>query len=44
MSNVVTVPHIGSATAQTREAMAMRAAQNIVSVLQGKGAIDPVYK
>lgn len=42
MCNVVTVPHIGSATAQTREAMAMRAAQNIVAVLTGKGAIDPV--
>lgn len=43
MPNVVTLPHIGSATAQTRNAMAMRAAKNIVSVLTGKGAIDPVY-
>ncbi|MBS4179395.1 2-hydroxyacid dehydrogenase [Lederbergia citrea] len=42
MSNVVTVPHIGSATAQTREAMTMRAAENVVAVLTGKGPIDPV--
>lgn len=42
MRNVVTLPHIGSATAKTREEMAMRAAQNIVAVLTGKGAIDPV--
>ncbi|HLU22512.1 MAG TPA: NAD(P)-dependent oxidoreductase, partial [Bacillaceae bacterium] len=43
MKNVVTVPHIGSATARTREAMAMRAAENVVAVLTGKDAIDPVY-
>ncbi|MCJ7840727.1 D-glycerate dehydrogenase [Lederbergia sp. NSJ-179] len=42
MPNVVTLPHIGSATAQTRHAMAMRAAENIVSALTGEGAIDPV--
>ncbi|MBS4197391.1 D-glycerate dehydrogenase [Bacillus sp. FJAT-49870] len=43
MPNVVTVPHIGSATKKTRDAMIMRAAQNIVSALTGKGAIDSVY-
>nr|WP_280518608.1 D-glycerate dehydrogenase [Lederbergia wuyishanensis] len=43
MPNVVTVPHIGSATKKTRDAMMMRAAQNIVSVLTGKGALDSVY-
>lgn len=42
MSNVVTVPHIGSATKKTRDKMAMRAAENLVSVLTGKGPIDPV--
>lgn len=42
MPNVVTVPHIGSATAKTEEAMAMRAAKNIVAVLTGKEAIDCV--
>lgn len=42
MPNVVTVPHIGSATEKTEEAMAMRAAKNIVAVLTGKKAIDCV--
>jgi len=30
------VPHIGSATAQTREAMARRAAQNLAEALEGR--------
>ena len=42
MANVVTVPHIGSATAQTEEAMSMRAAKNLVAVLTGKMPKDPV--
>lgn len=42
MSNVVTVPHIGTATAKTRDAMSMRAAENLVAVLTGKPAIDQV--
>lgn len=42
MENVVTVPHIGSATARTEAAMAMRAAENLVAVLTGKEPIDPV--
>ena len=44
LSNVVTVPHIGSATAKTEAAMAMRAAENLVAVLTGKKPLDPVYK
>ncbi len=44
MSNVVMVPHIGSATARTEAAMAMRAAENLVAVLTGKEPIDPVVK
>ena len=40
--NVVTVPHIGSATEKTEEAMAMRAAENLVAVLTGKAPINPV--
>jgi len=44
MSNVVTVPHIGSATARTEAAMAMRAAENLIAVLTGKVPIDPVGK
>ncbi|MDQ0253436.1 gluconate 2-dehydrogenase [Evansella vedderi] len=37
MKNVVTLPHIGSATAETRNAMAMLAAKNLVAALTGKG-------
>ncbi|HBW37574.1 D-glycerate dehydrogenase [Desulfosporosinus sp. BICA1-9] len=36
MQNVVTIPHIGSATAQTRFDMAMLAAENLVRALMGK--------
>lgn len=36
LKNVVTVPHIGSATLKTRHAMAMTAAENLVAALQGK--------
>jgi len=36
MPNVIATPHIGSATAQTREAMAVRAATNLTEALQGR--------
>lgn len=36
MLNVVTLPHIGSATTKTRFNMAMLAAQNLVIALKGK--------
>lgn len=36
LPNVVTVPHIGSATAKTRFAMAQLAAHNLVKALQGE--------
>ncbi len=36
MENVITIPHIGSATARTRFDMAMLAAQNLVTTLLGK--------
>ncbi|GGE78928.1 2-hydroxyacid dehydrogenase [Priestia taiwanensis] len=35
LKNVVTVPHIGSATLQTRQEMAMVAAKNLVEALSG---------
>ncbi|TLS52589.1 D-glycerate dehydrogenase [Paenibacillus antri] len=35
MPNVVTLPHIGSATAQTRRDMALTAARNLVASLRG---------
>jgi gluconate 2-dehydrogenase len=36
MNNVVALPHIGSATHETRNAMALCAAQNVVAALAGK--------
>ncbi|MFN0084012.1 MAG: NAD(P)-dependent oxidoreductase, partial [Blastocatellia bacterium] len=38
MPNVVLLPHIGSATLETRTAMAMLAAENVIDVLSGKMA------
>ncbi|MFF2090825.1 2-hydroxyacid dehydrogenase [Paenibacillus sp. NPDC058174] len=40
LDNVVTLPHIGSATAQTRSNMAMVAARNMVDALYGR---EPQY-
>ena len=40
--NVVLVPHLGSATPETRTAMADLAAQNVVAVLSGQPALTPV--
>jgi len=36
MDNTVLVPHIGSATDETREAMTMRAVNNILAVIRGE--------
>jgi glyoxylate reductase len=36
MSNVVLLPHIGSATLETRTAMAMLAVENVIDALQGR--------
>lgn len=41
--NVVSVPHIGSATAKTEEKMAMCAAENLVAVLTGKEPKNPMW-
>lgn len=40
--NVVLTPHLGSATVETRTAMAELAARNAISVLSGQGALTPV--
>lgn len=40
--NIVLTPHIASATMPTRRAMAELAADNLVSFLEGKGALTPV--
>lgn len=40
LDNVVTLPHVGSATAQTRKRMSVLAYQNLVAVLEGQ---KPAY-
>ncbi|RIK68287.1 MAG: D-glycerate dehydrogenase [Planctomycetota bacterium] len=42
LENVVLLPHIGSATVATRTEMARRAARNVVAVLRGEAAPNPV--
>jgi len=42
LDNVLLAPHIGSATTETRTAMADLAAENVIAVLGGKPAITPV--
>lgn len=42
LENVVLTPHLGSATTDTRTAMADLAARNVVAVLSGQPAITPV--
>ena len=40
--DVVLVPHLGSATVETRTAMAVLAARNVLRVLAGDGALTPI--
>ncbi|HEY6145619.1 MAG TPA: D-glycerate dehydrogenase [Solirubrobacterales bacterium] len=42
LDNVVLSPHLGSATVETRTAMAELAARNAISVLSGQGPLTPV--
>jgi glyoxylate reductase len=42
LDNVLLVPHLGSATRETRAAMAELAAKNVASVLAGRGPVTPV--
>lgn len=42
LDNVVMVPHLGSATTETRTAMAELAARNVIGVLDGSGPVSPV--
>ena len=42
LDNVVLVPHLGSATIETRTAMAVLAAQNVLAVLSGTPPPTPV--
>ena len=41
--NVFLMPHMGSATLETRNAMGFRALDNIAAVLDGRPAIDPLW-
>ncbi len=42
LENVVLLPHIGSATAATRERMALMAAENVLAVLENRPPLDPI--
>jgi glyoxylate reductase len=42
LENVVLAPHLGSATTETRTAMADLAASNAIAVLAGKPPLTPV--
>jgi lactate dehydrogenase-like 2-hydroxyacid dehydrogenase len=42
LENVVLLPHLGSATLETRTAMAELAARNVVAVLAGEAPLTPV--
>jgi glyoxylate reductase len=42
LENVVLVPHLGSATIETRDAMAVLAAENVTSILRGEPAKTPI--
>ncbi|WP_046176361.1 2-hydroxyacid dehydrogenase [Domibacillus indicus] len=43
MPNVVTLPHIGSATEETRKKMAMLAAENVVAGVTGRELKTPIF-
>jgi glyoxylate reductase len=42
LENVLLVPHLGSATTETRTAMANLAADNVIAVLAGRSPLTPV--
>jgi glyoxylate reductase len=42
LENVVLAPHLGSATTETRTAMADLAARNVIAVLSGQPPVSPV--
>ena len=43
LPNTFLIPHMGSATIETRTAMGMRALDNIAAVLAGRPPIDPLW-
>jgi glyoxylate reductase len=42
LENVVLAPHLGSATRETRTAMADLAVRNVIAVLSGQPPLTPV--
>lgn len=42
LESVVLLPHLGSATVETRTAMATRAAENVLAVLRGDSPLHPI--
>jgi glyoxylate reductase len=42
-SNVIVLPHLGSATNEARNAMAELAVRNVINVLRGKPPLTPVF-
>jgi glyoxylate reductase len=42
LENVVVLPHLGSATIETRTAMGVLAARNAVAVLAGEAPLTPI--
>ncbi|ALX50153.1 hypothetical protein [Lentibacillus amyloliquefaciens] len=44
MDNVVTMPHIGSATQETRYKMGVIAVQNLVQGLNGEEPVNQIHK
>ena len=42
LPNTVLLPHVGSATATTRDAMARLCAENVIAVLEGREPPSPV--
>ncbi len=43
LNNVILLPHMGSATPETRTEMARMAANNVIAVLENKAALNPVW-
>jgi len=42
-SNVIVIPHLGSATHEARDEMAELAVKNVIIILKGKPALSPVF-
>ena len=42
LPNTVLLPHLGSATAATRNAMARLCAENVIAVVEGREPLTPV--